>query len=252
MQALMDGTVAIVSGAAHGIGAAEVRALCAEGAKVVVGDILDDEGEELVRSINRDIPGEPARYIHLDVRSEADWNRAVDLAQSAFGGLTSLVNNAGVPARSTIDEASEEEWNRTIDVDLKGTWLGMKAAIPAIRATGRGGSIVNTSSHYGMVASGRAATYHTAKGAVAMMSKAAAAEYAKENIRVNSIHPGLTDTVRIASLPPAWKQSLMDQVPLKRIAAPEEVASVVVFLVSHYSSYMTGASLVVDGGITAT
>jgi cyclopentanol dehydrogenase len=110
---------------------------------------------------------------------------------------------------------------------------------------------VNTSSHYGMVASGKAATYHTAKGAVTMLTRAAAAQYAGTNIRVNSIHPGLTETVRIASLPAAWRQSLLDQVPLRRIADPAEVASTVVFLLSDYSSYMTGASLVVDGGLTA-
>ena len=172
-------------------------------------------------------------------------------AERTFGRLTSLVNNAGVPARSTIDEATEEEWNRTIDVDLKGTWLGMRAAIPAMRRAGQGGAIVNTSSHYGIVASGRAATYHTAKGAVAMLTKAAAAEYARENIRVNSIHPGLTDTPRIASMPAEWRNSLMQQVPLRRIADPSEIGSVVVFLLSDYSSYMTGSAVVVDGGLTA-
>jgi NAD(P)-dependent dehydrogenase (short-subunit alcohol dehydrogenase family) len=133
---------------------------------------------------------------------------------------------------------------------LKGTWLGMKACIPAMRRAG-GGAIINTSSHYGIVASGRAITYHTAKGGVLMLTKAAAAEYAGQNIRVNAIHPGLTDTVRIASLPAAWRQSLPDSVPLKRIAAPEEVANTVLFLASDLASYMTGSSLIVDGGLTA-
>lgn len=248
----LTGKVAIVSGAAHGIGAAEARAICEAGGKVVVGDILDEEGTDFVGSLNTALPGEPARYVHLDVRSACDWDNAVTVATSTFGHLTSLVNNAGVPARSTIDDATEEEWTRTIDVDVKGAWLGMKAVIPALRRSGTGGAIVNTSSHYGLVASGRAATYHTAKGAVVMLTRAAAAEHAKENIRVNSIHPGLTDTVRIASLPPAWRQSLLDQVPLGRMADPSEIASVVVFLLSDYSSYVTGAAVVIDGGITAT
>jgi 3alpha(or 20beta)-hydroxysteroid dehydrogenase len=250
MEGPLEGRVFIVSGAAHGIGAAEARAICAAGGKVVIGDILDEEGGQLADGLNREFPG-GALYRRLDVRSTDSWAGIVALAVEAHGGLNGLVNNAGVPARSTIDEATEEEWTRTIDVDLKGTWLGMKHVIPQIRKTGRGGSIVNTSSHYGMVASGRAATYHTAKGAVAMLTKGAAAEYAKENIRINSIHPGLTDTVRIASLAPAWRANLLEQVPLGRISDPAEVASVVVFLLSDYSSYMTGASVVVDGGLTA-
>lgn len=251
MGAYLSGRVAIVSGAAHGIGAAEARAICASGGKVVIGDILDEEGAATVAKLNHEFPGKPARYAHLDVRSPAEWVKAVALAEAELGPLTSLVNNAGVPARSTIEACTEEEWTRTIDVDLKGCWLGMKAAIPAMRRAGKGGSIVNTSSHYGMVASGKAATYHTAKGAVTMLTKAAATEYARQSIRVNSIHPGLTDTVRIASLPPPWRKELLEQVPLGRIADPSEVASCVVFLLSDLSSYMTGASLVVDGGLTA-
>jgi 3alpha(or 20beta)-hydroxysteroid dehydrogenase len=250
-KSLLDGRVAIVSGAAHGIGAAEARAICAAGGRVVVGDVIDEEARGTVDALNGEFEGKPARFVHLDVRKAEQWNAAVALAEKEFGRLTSLVNNAGVPARSRIDDATEEEWTRTIDVDLKGCWMGMKAAIPAIRRAGLGGSIVNTSSHYGMVASGKAATYHTAKGAVTAMTRAAAAEYARENIRINSIHPGLTDTVRIASLPPAWRQSLLDQLPLGRIASPDEVAEAVVFLLSDLSSYMTGAQLVVDGGLIA-
>ena len=165
-KSLLSGRVAIVSGAAHGIGAAEARGVCAAGGQVVVGDILDEEAIALVAALNREFEGMPARFIHLDVRKAEQWAAAVVLAEEEFGRLTSLVNNAGVPARSKIDDATEEEWTRTIDVDLKGCWMGMRAAIPAIRRTGLGGSIVNTSSHYGMVASGKAATYHTAKGAV--------------------------------------------------------------------------------------
>jgi 3alpha(or 20beta)-hydroxysteroid dehydrogenase len=251
MTGVMAGRVVLISGAAHGIGAAEARAVCAEGGRVVVGDLLDDEGAQMVAALNADFPGMPARYVHLDVRAETDWMAAVAFAEATFGHLDGLVNNAGIPARSSIDDCTEEEWDRTIDVDLKGCWMGMRACIPAIRRAGRSGSIVNTSSHYGMVASGKAATYHTAKGAVTALTRAAAGEFAKENIRVNSIHPGLTDTVRIARLPPDWRQSLLDSVPLGRISDPSEVAEAVVFLLSDLSSYMTGAGLVVDGGLTA-
>jgi len=250
-NSLLSGRVAILSGAAHGIGAAEARAVCCAGGQVVVGDILYEEATGMVAALNREFAGMPARAIRLDVRKMEQWDAAVALAEKEFGRLTSLVNNAGVPARSKIEDATEGEWTRTIDVDLKGCWMGMKAAIPAIRRAGLGGSIVNTSSHYGIVASGKAAAYHTAKGAVTAMTRAAAAEYARENIRINSVHPGLTDTVRIASLPPQWRQSLLDQVPLARIASPEEVAEAVVFLLSDLSSYMTGAQLIIDGGLTA-
>ncbi len=158
--------------------------------------------------------------------------------------------SAGVPARSGLEQTTEAEWNATIDVDLKGTWLGMSACIGAMKRAG-GGAIVNTSSHYGLVASGRAMTYHAAKGSVLMLSKAAAVAYAAQNIRLNTIHPGLTDTVRIAGLRRPWRQELLDSVPLKRIATPEEVANTVWFLVSDLASYMTGASRLVDGGLTA-
>ena len=250
MAPLLEGKVAIISGGAHGIGAAEARTFCRHGACVVVGDLLDAEGEALVRHLNDAASTNVAAYTHLDVRISDSWQAIVQLAERRFGKLTTLVNNAGVPARSGVEETTELEWNATIDVDLKGTWLGMKACIAAMKRAG-GGAIVNTSSHYGLVASGRATTYHAAKGGVLMLSKAAAVEYAAANIRVNSIHPGLTDTVRIASLPPPWRQELLDSVPLRRIAAPEEVANAVLFLVSDLASYMTGASLVVDGGLTA-
>jgi 3alpha(or 20beta)-hydroxysteroid dehydrogenase len=250
MVRLLEGKVAIISGGAHGIGGAEARIFCQHGARVVVGDVLDDEGQALVHAINSTASAEVASYVHLDVRSSDAWQQTVTFAERRFGPLTTLVNNAGVPARSGLEETTEAEWDATIDTDVKGTWLGMKACVPAMKRGG-GGAIVNTSSHYGLVASGRAMTYHTAKGGVLMLTKAVAVEYAAQKIRVNAIHPGLTDTVRIASLPAKWRQELLESIPLKRIAAPEEVANAVLFLVSDLASYMTGASLVVDGGLTA-
>jgi NAD(P)-dependent dehydrogenase (short-subunit alcohol dehydrogenase family) len=242
--------VAIVTGGVHGIGGAEVTAFVAAGAKVVVGDLLDEEGSALVERLNAG-RGEPvARYLHFDVTKPEDWQRAVALAEREFGRLTTLVNNAGVPARPGVEDTTEAEWDRTIDTDLKGTWLGMKLSIPALRRAG-GGAIVNTSSTYALVASGKAAAYHSAKAGVLMLSRAAAVEYARENIRVNAILPGVIDTPRIATLAGDWRKHLIDQTPLGRLGRPEEIGNAVAFLVSDEASFITGASLVVDGGYTA-
>lgn len=246
----MANKVAIVTGAAHGIGAAEVRALVEEGAKVVVGDILDGEGEASVAAINAGASETRALYLHMDVTRAADWEKAVSLAQETFGPLTTLVNNAGFPGRPGVEDTTEEGWDQTMAVDLKGAWLGMKMCIPAMRAAG-GGSIVNTSSTYGLVASGRATAYHSAKGGVIMLTKAAAVEYARENIRVNCIHPGIVDTPRIATLSEDWKASILAATPIGRWAQPEEIASGVLFLASDEASYITGTSLIIDGGYTA-
>lgn len=246
----MANKVAIVTGAAHGIGAAEARALVEEGAMVVVGDILDDEGQATVETLNDGQKALRACYAHMDVTRLADWEAALRIAQTTFGPLTTLVNNAGFPGRAGVEDTTEENWDQTLAVDLKGTWLGMKACIPAMRAAG-GGAIVNTSSTYGLVASGAATAYHSAKGGVVMLTKAAAVQYAKENIRVNCIHPGIVDTPRIATLAPDWKQSLLASTPMGRCAQPEEIAKGVLFLTSDEASYVTGASLIIDGGYTA-
>lgn len=244
------GKVVIVTGAAHGIGAAEAEGCLARGARVLVGDILDDEGSALVSAFNERYGEGRAIYRHIDVRDVTSWEAAVAAAETAFGRVTGLVNNAGAPGRPGIEDTTEEQWNLTIDTDLKGTWLGMKACIPAIRKAG-GGAIVNTSSTYGMVASGRAAAYHSAKGGVTMLTKAAAAEYAKQKIRVNAVHPGITETARSASLDRAWLANLLADTPMGRIATAAEVAAGALFLLSDEASYITGASLVIDGGFTA-
>ena len=247
----MADKVALVTGGAQGLGAAEAQILLEHGAKVVVGDVRDDDGERFVTEQQAAGHQGSIAYITLDVTRMADWQRAVQFAEQRFGRLTSLVNNAGFPGRPGIEATTEEGWQKTIDVDLKGSFLGIKACVPAMRRAGEG-AIVNTSSTYGLVASGRGSTaYSSAKGGVVMLSKAAAVEYAAENIRVNCIHPGIIDTPRNRTLPPEWLQGLLDHTPLGRMAAAREIAGAVLFLLSNASSYMTASSLVADGGYVA-
>jgi NAD(P)-dependent dehydrogenase (short-subunit alcohol dehydrogenase family) len=242
------GKVALVTGASRGIGASEVCLLAAKGARVVATDILDDLGAALAREISAS--GATAVYVHLDATRTADWARAVERTVEMFGQLDILINNAGVHGRLGLEETSEEEWHRVLDNDLKTAWLGMKHCIPVMRRCG-GGAIVNTSSVYGLIASGKATAYHAAKGGVLMVSRAAAVEYARDGIRVNSIHPGLIDTPMTETLPPPWKASLLDATPMKRSASADEVARATVFLVSDDASFITGTLLIVDGGLTA-
>lgn len=248
-QSLQD-KVALVSGAARGIGASEARLLAARGAKVVLGDVLDDAGRVVTEEIGDARGAKSAVYVHLDATSAEDWAEAVGVAEVEFGRLDFLINNAGVHGRLGLEATTEDEWSRVIDADLKSAWLGMKACIPAFRRSG-GGAIVNTSSVYGMVASGKATAYHAAKGGVLMLSRAAAVEYAGENIRVNSIHPGLIETSMTETLPADWKTHLRELTPMRRSASPDEVATAALFLLSADASFITGAQLVIDGGLTA-
>jgi NAD(P)-dependent dehydrogenase (short-subunit alcohol dehydrogenase family) len=244
----MTGKVALISGGAQGLGAAEAEVLLRHAAKVVVGDIRDEDGRSLVARLEANGHAGRVAYVPLDVTRMSDWQRAAAFVEERFGALTTLVNNAGFPGRPGIEATTEEGWQRTIDVDLKGSFLGIKACVPAMRRAG-GGAIVNTSSTYGLVASGRGSTaYSSAKGGLVMLSKAAAVEYARDNIRVNAIHPGVIDTPRNRTLPAEWMKGLLDSTPLGRMAAPVEIANVVLFLVSDVSSYVTGSSLVADGG----
>ena len=245
----LQGKVALISGAARGMGAVEARMLAAEGAAVVVADLLDEAGQAVAAEIAES--GGQALYVHLDVTDEAAWQRAVEAATGRFGKLDVLVNNAGIVRTERVLETTERIWDEVMSVNAKGVFLGTKAAIPAMRAAG-GGSIVNISSSAGLTGSTQNAAYHASKGAVRIFTKAAAIQYAQYNIRVNSVHPGMIDTDMLAAsrVGDVLEQRL-SVTPLARIGRPEEIAYGVLYLASDESSFVTGSELVIDGGRTA-
>jgi 3alpha(or 20beta)-hydroxysteroid dehydrogenase len=234
----VDGKVTLISGGARGMGAADARALVAEGGKVVIGDILDDEGKALADEL-----GEAARYVHLDVTDAEQWDAAVNVAVEAFGKLTALVNNAGIVALGKIGKFDMVKFQQVIDVNLTGTFLGMQAVVEQLKAAG-GGSIINVSSIEGLRGAPMVHPYVASKWAVRGLAKSAAIELGPQNIRVNSIHPGFIRTPMTKHFPDD-----MVTAPLRRPGQPEEVAAFVVFLVSDESSFSTGAEFVVDGGL---
>ncbi len=247
----LDGKVALISGGARGQGATEAKLFVREGAKVVFGDILDEEGRKVEAEIQT-LGGEAA-YVHLDVTSEADWRAAVETAVRRFGKLNVLVNNAGIIIRKGIEDTTVEDWDRTMAVNVKGVFLGTKYAIPAMRRAG-GGSIINISSVAGLVGSTYgSASYIASKGAVRLFTKATAIQHAKDKIRCNSIHPGPIETPMIQDTlqDEAFLQERLRRIPLGRIGRVEDVAYGVLYLASEESSYVTGSELVIDGGSTA-
>ena len=245
----LDGKVALISGGARGMGAAEARLFAREGAKVVFGDVLDDLGAHVEVEINEH--GGEATFLHLDVTNSGDWQRAVETAQTKYGRLDILVNNAGIVRRVSIEDTTVETWDEIMAVNAKGVFLGTKQAIPAMRQAG-GGSIVNISSISGLVAIGPPA-YVATKGAVRLFTKSTAIQYAKENIRCNSIHPGSVDTpMRQSGLGASGESpSNVDTIPLGRIGVPDDIAYGALFLASDEASFVTGSELVIDGGYTA-
>ena len=245
----LTGKVALITGAARGMGAAEARLFVNEGAKVVLADVLDGEGRQIAEELNRARAGH-AIYLHLDVTKATDWDNAVTVAERTFGSLNILVNNAGILSLAGVEMTTEAEWQRVVDVNQKGVWLGMKAAAPALRRAGVG-SIVNISSIYGLIGSGGSAAYHGTKGAVRILSKTAAAEFAPANIRVNSVHPGIITTPMVEPLAGELRERVASAGCIKREGRPDEVAYGVLFLASDEASYVTGAELVIDGGYTA-
>jgi cyclopentanol dehydrogenase len=242
--------VALVSGAAKGIGRSIAAALALEGAAVVLADVDAENGQTATTAIER--KGGHARFVELDVTQESQWTHVVASVTDAFGRLDVLVNNAGIFLLGSTEETSLEVWDKTFAVNVRGVFLGSKAAIPAMRDSG-GGSIINICSNFGIVGCADAAAYVASKGAVRLLTKATASEVAKSGIRVNSIHPALTATPMVEELlqDAATTKRLLGPSLLGRPARPEEVAAAVVFLASDNASFMTGSELVVDGGYTA-
>jgi cyclopentanol dehydrogenase len=246
----LKGKVALISGGARGQGAAEARLFAGEGAKVVIGDVLDDQCRKTAEGINAKLGMKSATALHLDVTRAADWRAAVETCESEFGGLDILVNNAGIANLKGVEETTEEEWDSVVNINQKGVWLGMKYAVPAMRKRGAG-SIINISSILGLIGSPGSTAYHGTKGAVRLLTKSAAIQYAADKIRVNSIHPGFIFTPMLDVVSREELQPLIDATPLKRGAQPEEVGWCAVFLASDEASFVTGSELVVDGGYTA-
>ncbi len=242
--------VALVSGGARGLGAATARLLAREGAAVVIGDVLADDGEVVAREIRSG--GGRATFVDLDVTDELAWQTAVAAAVDTYGRLDILVNNAGITIRASIEDTDAAEWDQVMTINAKGTFLGTKHALPALRSSG-GGSIVNVSSVVALVGSpALTAAYGASKGAIRSFTKFTAVQHACDGIRCNSVHPGpmLTDMNQAIADPAKWEERLQ-RLPMRRVGTVHEVASGILFLASDEASYMTGAELVIDGGTSA-
>ena len=248
----LDGKTALISGGARGMGATEARLFAQEGARVVIGDILDDEGNAVAAEIRA--AGGLCAFTRLDVVSEADWQLAVGVAVSRYGRLDILVNNAGIGGvGSAVEDTDLADWRRVMDINAKGVFLGTKAAIPAMR-DGGGGSIINISSQLGIVGTDNSsAQYQASKGAVRILTKSTAIQHAADGIRANSVHPGpvVTPMTEGRRADPDTYALMRSRIPLGRFARPEEIAYAVMYLASDESSFVTGSEVVVDGGWVA-
>ena len=248
----LEGKVALITGAASGMGASMARIFAGEGARVVVADMLEEEGKRVVADIIK--ANGAAIFRRLDVSSEAEWKAAVEATLAAYGKLDILVNDAGLSGSAVEDLFDTAAWDLLMAVNARGAFLGMKFAIPIMKAAG-GGSIVNISSISGITGQHQIhVAYNASKGAVRTLSKAAAVQHGADNIRVNSVHPGLMPPMRSSkrTADPQVRAKMLRQVPMGRAGRPEEVANAVLFLASDEASYITGAELYVDGGYLAT
>ncbi|MCX8213985.1 MAG: glucose 1-dehydrogenase [SAR202 cluster bacterium] len=253
----LEGKVALITGAANGVegrlmgfGGAAARLFSREGATVVVADIDEESGKLTAKQINNE--GGEAVFFRLDVTSEVSWAAAVEATIARYSKLDVLVNNAGTASRADVEGTTLEMWEEQMATHSTATFLGTRTAIPEMRSSG-GGSIINVSSIFGLVGSPSSTAYHAAKGASRIFTKAAAVQYAKEGIRVNSVHPGFVTTPMTAPFfsDPELMNPRLATVPMGRLGLADEIASGILFLASDEASFVTGAELVIDGGFTA-
>ncbi|WP_106400511.1 SDR family oxidoreductase [Actinocorallia populi] len=247
MSGRLAGRVALISGAASGMGAAHARAFVAEGAQVVLGDIADEPGLKLAAEL-----GDAAAYVHLDVTVAEEWDAAVKTAVERFGRLNVLVNNAGILDGGALGAYTEQQWRRILDINLTGAFLGLTAARDALAAA-RPSSVINVSSAAGMEGVAGMHGYTASKWGLRGLTKSAALELAEHGVRVNSLHPGAVMTPMIAGEAAEHGVTEIDrnQNSLKRLAAPEEISALMVFLAGEESSFCTGSEFIADGGLTA-
>ena len=246
----LEGKVALVTGGANGMGAEECRLFAREGAKVAIGDILEDQGRQVEAEIVE--AGGEAMFVNLNVADEASWESAVGAIAARFGKLDVLVNNAGISGSGETDFRSTDAWDRLMNINARGVFLGIKHAIPEMQRAG-GGAIVNISSISGIVGQESVHPgYNASKGAVRLLTKSAAVQHAGDHIRVNSVHPGMMPPMLTSfQRGDARRERLVNDVPMAREGRPIEVANAVLFLASDEASYITGTELIVDGGFTA-
>lgn len=244
-MARFDGRVAMVTGGASGIGKTTALRIASEGGSVVIADLQDEAGAAAVAEIDQS--GGKAAFVHLDVTDEQGWADAVASTLDRFGGLDILVNNAGIGDTEPLEVTTFDTWNKVVAVTQTSVFLGMKAAADALKSSDDG-SVINISSMYGIVGSGVSPAYHAAKGAVRLLTKTTALGWAKEGVRVNSVHPGYIDTPILGDTD---RDMLVGATPMGRLGQPEEIAAMICFLASSEASFITGGEFVVDGGYTA-